>query len=204
VTAAAPAADVRVGNPALVADLLKMPGAIRTGHFALLSGLHTDHFLAFSTIAADARALADLASWLTPVVAAWQPDTVLAPSTAGVSLAGELARRTGASLHLADLDQHGRPCGIVGDGLRAGTRCLLVNDVVTTGSGMRLLADVARDAGATVVGGAWFASRAAIDVTTIINAPTVHAADLELPTRQPDSCELCNTDAKLQIAIDLN
>lgn len=203
-TAAAPAADVRVGDPAFIAELLQAPGVIRTGHFALLSGLHTDLFLAFSSIAADTRALADVASWLAPVVAAWQPDTVLAPSTAGVSLASELARRTGSRLHLADLDEDGRPCGVVGESLRDSARCLLVNDVVTTGSGMRLLADVVRDAGATVVGAAWFASRATIDVARLINAPTVHVADVELPASPPDKCDLCRQRAHLQIAIDLN
>lgn len=203
-TAAATAADVRVGDPAVIATFLEMPGVIRTGHFALLSGLHTDAFLAFSSIAVDTQSLVELASWLGPVVAAWQPDAVLAPSTAGVCLASELARRIGARLHLADLDDSGRPCGIVGGSLRAGARCLLVNDVVTTGTGMRLLAEITRDAGASAVGGAWFASRHGVDVASLINAPTVHVADLDLPAISYDECDLCLKGAALQLAIDLN
>jgi hypothetical protein len=60
-------------------------GAAR-GHFALLSGLHTDRFLAFSRIADDPAALQTIAGWLAPSIALLLPDALVAPSTAGVGL----------------------------------------------------------------------------------------------------------------------
>jgi len=196
--------DVRVGSPELVAEMLALPGAVRQGHFALLSGLHTDRFVAFSAIAAHPQALSALVDWLAPVAAAWLPDAVLAPSTAGVSLGAALARRIGATLHLADLDDAGRPTGVVGVSLAVGARTVLVNDVVTTGSGMRLLADVARGAGASVVGAAWFASRAPIDVASAVGAPAVHVTDVSLPTFGGAECQQCHDAVPIQVAIDLN
>ena len=43
------------GDPYALAELLALPGAIMEGHFQLLSGLHTDRFVAFSRIAERVR-----------------------------------------------------------------------------------------------------------------------------------------------------
>jgi hypothetical protein len=55
--------------------LLAHPGAVLHGHFALLSGLHTDRFLACSHIAKDSRALGKIADWLIPCLAPQAPTT---------------------------------------------------------------------------------------------------------------------------------
>jgi orotate phosphoribosyltransferase len=193
-----------LGDPRVLAEYLGRPGALRLGHFRLLSGLHSEHFLAFSEIAKDNKALVDLATLLTPTIAPWQPTAVLAPSTAGVSLGSALAGLLGVEMHLAYLDSSGRPQGLVGDPGVAGGRVLLVNDVVTTGQGIDALARTVRERGADVAGAAWFASRSGVDVAKRIDAPVAYTLSLELKAVPADECAACSQGMPLEDGTDLN
>lgn len=200
----APAPCTHLGDPWVFADLLSRPGVLENGHFRLLSGAHSEHFLRFSKIADRAEALDAVASALMPSVAVWQPDAVLAPSTAGVSLGRELAARLGVPLHLAGVDAAGRASGTLGAESLADRSVLLVNDIVTTGQGLAALAAVARDSGADVAGAAWFASRNEVDVTTIIDAPAAFVLSIDLPSTGPEQCALCSSAEPVEDALDLN
>lgn len=193
-----------LGDPGLLSALLSADGVVRTGHFRLLSGQHTDRFLAFSEIASESQQLDLIASWLGPTVDAWAPNVVLAPSTAGVGLAATLARRLSAPLHLASAGPDGRPETVIGVGLPPGGRVLLVNDVTTTGTALNVLADLARRANCQVVGGAWFVSRAATAVRDALTYPTVCVGDLDLPSWPAAECALCGKDLVIEDARDLN
>jgi len=192
------------GDPAALGRLLRIDGAIRTGHYRLLSGQHSDRFLAFSTIAADPASLDLIASWLGPTIDAWSPDAVLSPSTAGVGLAATFARRLSAPLHLAATGADGRPTRLIGTDIPTGTRVLLVNDVTTTGTAIRALAKIAEDQGAVVAGSAWFASRAT-SAASVTPFPAARAADLDLPSWPAEACRLCKGHGPVaEDAIDLN
>lgn len=195
---------VSLGDPLRLADLVGRPGVVRNGHFRLVSGLHSDRFLAFSEIVRDEAALAEFAALLAPSVAPWQPDLVLCPSTAGVALGGALASELVIPLQLASLDDRGRPDGMIGEVDVAGARILLVNDVVTTGEGLRLLADLVRQRGATVAGAAWFASRAPVAVTELIGAPGAEILGLELTAVAEEACPQCVAHVPYEDALDLN
>jgi adenine/guanine phosphoribosyltransferase-like PRPP-binding protein len=163
-----------------------------------------DRFVAFSRIAADEAALDLLASWLLPPLAAASPDAVIAPRTAGVALGWTLARRLGAPLHLASVDDRGRPDSLLGDpGLR-GARVLVVNDVVTTGAGLRALTALVDAAGAATVAATWFLSRGEVDVAQHLQVPTAHVVTAELPSWPADKCSLCDQHEQLTLGLDLN
>lgn len=192
------------GDPAVLAALLSGDGVIRTGHFRLLSGLHTAHFLAFSEIAQDPTKLDLIASWIGPTIDSWQPTAVLSPSTAGVGLAATLARRLSAPLHLAATGDDGRPSFVVGDALAAKGRVLLVNDVTTTGTALTALAALAEQSGSRVAGAAWFVSRGPARADRSLGFPAVCVADVDLPSWAADACELCVADVPSEDARDLN
>lgn len=193
-----------LGSSEFVAELLERPNVLRQGHFRLLGGLHTDAFLAFSGIAIDPNALDRISDLALPTALTWGASAVLAPSTAGVGLGSTLARRLGGRLHLAGLDTEARACGIIGRSLESGARVLVVNDIVTTGAGILALARAARAAGAEVVGAAWFASRALVDIEALIDAPSVHITDVPLAAWPGGGCPLCFGGTPLDKAVDLN
>jgi orotate phosphoribosyltransferase len=199
-----PVLDVRRGDPSLVRDLLGSPGVLEHGHYELLSGLHTDAFIRFSALARDAEALRTIGDWLTPSLKPWNADALVAPSTAGVALAWTLARRLAVPLHLATPGEDGRAVEIPATDALAGQRILLVNDVVTTGTGMSSLARLVEDAGAVIAGAAWFASRSTVDVEAMIAAPTACVVALELVAVEADKCALCRDEIPVERAADLN
>lgn len=193
-----------LGDPSRLSGYLSAPGVVRTGHFRLLSGLHTDRFLAFSRVAGNPGALRELAGLLAPNVSAWSPTVLLAPSTAGVALGGALADELGLGLHLASLDRSGRPNGVVGEPDLAQARVLLVNDVVTTGQGLAALAALVRDRGGSVAGASWFASRTPLDVSRIIDAPAATILSIDLSAVSADKCPACADEQPIEDALDLN
>jgi orotate phosphoribosyltransferase len=193
------------GDPGALEEMLAIPGALMTGHFQLLSGAHTDRFLAFSRIVAEPTALNLLADYLLPSVAAQAPTVIVAPSTAGVGLGWALAQRLGLALHLAAVDDSGRADSLLGGVDLASQRALLVNDVVTTGHGFEALADVAAKAGASVVGACWFLTRSRdADVESLIAAPTFPVLTMLLESWLAEDCELCRSAQQIQPALDLN
>jgi len=198
-------AQVHRGDPRVIENMVASPGALLTGHFELLSGLHTDRFLAFSTVARDDAALTLIAQLLLPEIAAQMPAFVLAPSTAGVALGWSLARGLGVPLHLASLDEHGRPEGLIGEPEVAGRRGLLVNDVVTTGQGVGRLAEVLTARGGEAACGAWFLTRSPnTDVEKLIAAPAFPIVTMPLEVWAAEECAPCRSREPLQPALDLN
>jgi orotate phosphoribosyltransferase len=184
--------------------LLALPDVLLSGHFQLLSGRHSDRFLAFSRIAKEPGAIDLLAKWLAPSLAPHRPDLVLAPSSAGVSLGWALARQLGCPLQLASLDDEGRPAGLIGEADIADRAVLLVNDVLTTGKGLEALAQLVRERGAHVAAASWFLTRSPLKVAEGIDAPTVSIGTIELPSWRRAECRLCASGELHQEALDLN
>jgi orotate phosphoribosyltransferase len=195
---------VHVGDPHRVEEMLLTPQALLDGHFNLLSGLHTDRFLAFSRIADDPAALRRIAAWLAPSLEPLLPNALLAPSTAGVGLGWALARILGVPLHLAMPGCDGRATAILGSPDLVGERVLLINDVVTTGKGLLALSEVAAAAGAEIIGASWFASRGNVDVAGMISTPAIWVTTIDLLAWPQHDCPLCSACAPLQQGLDLN
>jgi orotate phosphoribosyltransferase len=194
-----------VGDPSELARFLSRPGALRTGHFRLLSGLHTEHFVAFSAIAQDPTAVEAIAANLAAVCGPWGVSSVLAPSTAGVTLGGALARQLGVGFRLAALDAQGRAEGVLGGADFTHQRVLLVNDVITTGDGLIALRDVVTQAGGGVVGAACFGIRSEIDIVERLGVPVSVSVALGLPAVPADRCLLCRDGvAHIEDALDIN
>jgi orotate phosphoribosyltransferase len=194
---------VHAGDPDRVAALLSTTDAIRTGHFQLLSGRHTDTFFAFSAIARDPHAVHQIAGWIAPAVAPWDADLILAPSTAGVALATSLAAHLCLPLALSSLGTEGRAHGVLGDVDLADRRVLLVNDVLTTGQGLDALARTVRDVGGHVAGATWFLTRTP-ELPELLPASHQAVATVPLPSWTAADCRLCDQSQPTELAQDLN
>jgi orotate phosphoribosyltransferase len=180
------------------------PEVLRHGHFRLVSGLHSDTFVRFSKLAEDADALAYVADLLAAIVANWQPDAILAPSTAGVSLGVVLGRRLGIRLHLSNVGDDGRATKVIGTMPAEGSRLLIVNDVISTGEGVKALARVATSAGAVPVGCCAFIARTPGEPAEAVGMPVAVTACADLGAWAADDCSLCEAGLPPEDARDLN
>src|SRR5688572_30985348 len=113
---------------------------------------------------------------------------VLSPALGGIVIGQEVGRALDIRAIFAER-QEGTLTLRRGFSLNPGERVLVVEDVVTTGGSTRETIDVARAAGATVVGAASIIDRSG--GTRALDVPYYALATVSLPTYQPDVCPLC-------------
>ncbi len=168
--------------------LFRQSGALLEGHFALSSGLHSPGYLQCALVLqrpADASALGDALAALGRPQA---PTVVLSPALGGIVIGHEVARGLGVRAIFAER-QDGRLVLRRGFSLGPEDRVLVVEDVVTTGGSTRETMEVARTAGARVVGAAAIVDRSGSRVE--LDVPFHALMRLDLATYDPADCPLC-------------
>jgi orotate phosphoribosyltransferase len=113
---------------------------------------------------------------------------VLSPAIGGIVIGHEVARALGVRAMFAER-QEGRLTLRRGFSLTPGERVLVVEDVVTTGGSTRETIDVARVAGAKVIGAASIIDRSGGQQG--LDVPFHALATVAFPTYQADACPLC-------------
>jgi orotate phosphoribosyltransferase len=171
-----------------VLDRFKRVGAFLEGHFRLTSGLHSPGYMQCALVLAHPREAEALGAELAERVRGLGPNVVLSPALGGIVIGQEVGRALGVRALFAE-----RQDGVLmlrrGFTLSAADRVLVVEDVVTTGKSTRETIDVARGAGAQVVGAAAIIDRSGGDQK--LDVPFHTLATIALPAYQPESCPLC-------------
>jgi orotate phosphoribosyltransferase len=172
-----------------ILDRFRRAGALLEGHFRLTSGLHSPGYLQCALVLQyppDAEACGR-------AIAARVQDlgitAVLSPALGGIVIGQEVGRALGVRAIFAERQQ-GALTLRRGFTIAADDRVLVVEDVVTTGGSTRETIDVARAAGAQVVGAAAIVDRSGGEQQKI-DVPFVALVTLTLPTYDPASCPLC-------------
>jgi orotate phosphoribosyltransferase len=189
-----------------VEDVLKIfeeNEALLKGHFLLTSGLHSDRYLQCalvlqhpvvaerlgSELAAKAKAAPDIA----PV------DLVIAPALGGVIVAHEVARALGVRALFTERQEKTMTLRR-GFQIKPGERCLVVEDVVTTGGSTREVMEVVARHGGVAVGAGSLIDRSLKKDGSVVDLglPRLALAELEVATYAPEECPMCR---KASIAI---
>jgi orotate phosphoribosyltransferase len=163
-------------------------GALLRGHFRLTSGLHSDIYLQSALVLQHPEDAAALGEGLAAPFRTERVQAVLAPAIGGILVAHEVARALGIRALFTE-----RENGVMqlrrGFTLSPGERCLVVEDVITTGGSTREVVQCVEAHGGSVVGVGSLIDRsggaAAFPVRRVALA-TVTAA-----TYPPDACPLC-------------
>ena len=171
-----------------VLDRFRRVGALLEGHFRLTSGLHSSGFLQCALVLQHPREAEACGSEIAAKVKDLRPQVVLSPALGGIVIGQEVGRALGVRAIFAER-QDGKLSLRRGFSLEPGERVLVVEDVVTTGGSTRETIEVARAAGATVVGAASIIDRSGGQQS--LDVPYRALATVSLPTYQPESCPLC-------------
>ena len=169
-------------------DLFKETGAYLEGHFKLSSGRHSNGYMQSALVLQHPDKAAELGKALALLVAPHGPTVVLSPALGGIVIGHEVARALGVRAVFAER-QDGTLTLRRGFSLSAGDRVVVIEDVVTTGGSTRETIEVARAAGAQVVGAASIIDRSGGNQS--LGVPYYALATVDLPTYQPDACPLC-------------
>ena len=169
-------------------DRFRRVGALLEGHFRLTSGLHSPGYLQCALVLQHPAEAEACGAAIADRVRALDADVVLSPALGGIVIGQEVGRALGVRAIFAER-QDGKLTLRRGFSLEPGEKVLVVEDVVTTGGSTQETIDVARAAGAEVVGAAAIIDRSG--GTQRIDVPFHALATIALPTYEADKCPLC-------------
>jgi orotate phosphoribosyltransferase len=171
-----------------VIGIFRRTGALLEGHFLLSSGLHSPGYMQCALVLQYPAQAEACGAAIAERVLSLDVQTVLSPALGGIVIGYEVGRALGIRAIFAER-QNGALALRRGFTLEAGERVLVVEDVVTTGGSTRETIEVARAAGAVVVGAASIIDRSSGNFGMAV--PYEALASIALPTYQPEACPLC-------------
>jgi orotate phosphoribosyltransferase len=168
--------------------LYEKTGALLRGHFLLSSGLHSDTYLQSALVLQYPEHAAALGAALARSFAAEGPQLVIAPAIGGILVAHEVARALGARALFTE-----RENGVMrlrrGFAIARDERCLIVEDVITTGGSTREVMRAVADQGGRIVGVGALIDRSGGRVAFPVKRAAL--ATITAPAFEPEACPLC-------------
>jgi orotate phosphoribosyltransferase len=171
-----------------VLDRFRRAGALLEGHFRLTSGLHSGGYLQCALVLQHPVDAEACGAEIAERVRSLGVQVVLSPALGGIVIGQEVGRALGVRAVFAER-QDGKLTLRRGFSFSPGEKVLVIEDVVTTGGSTRETIDVARAAGAEVVGAASIIDRSGGQQN--LDVPYHALVTLSLPTYQPESCPMC-------------
>jgi len=135
-----------------VLQIFRDTGALLEGHFLYASGRHGRQFLQAARVLQYPEHTSRLCKAIADHFQGEQVDLVCGPATGGILLAYETARHLGCRSVFAEKDADASMAVKRGFHLRPGTRCLVVEDIVTTGGSVHKTIDHLKSRGVDVIG----------------------------------------------------
>ncbi len=171
-------------------DVLKLfeeKGAFLTGHFRLSSGLHSQRYLQCALALQHPEACRKLCGALTSKFKDEKIDLVAGPALGGVVLSYEMARQLGCRSIFAERENDKMSLRR-GFSVKKGERCLVVEDVVTTGGSISEVIKLMEGLGGKVAGAASLIDRSdGIDFGVRFET----LARVKIEAYAQDACPLC-------------
>jgi len=169
-----------------VLDEFRAAEALLDGHFILSSGLHSSRYLQCARVLMDAQRAERLCSTLARKIDAavfGEFDMVVSPAMGGVVVGYEMGRQLKVPAIFCE-----RVDGTLvfrrGFVIEPGMRCVMVEDIVTTGLSSRECIEAIADAGGETVGAACLIDRSGGKAD--VGVRLVSLLQLEVPTFEAD------------------
>lgn len=180
---------------ATMEELFARAGALRSGHFALKSGRHSDRYLEKFAVLQYPTFAVEVGRRLADELAGFDPTLVVGPTTGGVLLAFETARQLETSLGHTVRGVFAEPMERGMRALRRGwpvasdDRVVLVDDILTTGASLAETAAAVRAAGAQPLAAAVIVDRSSAAVE--VGCPIVSLGRIEIGSWDAADCPAC-------------
>ena len=175
-----------------VLNIFEENEALLKGHFLLTSGLHSNRYLQCAQVlqhpAVAEKLCAELAAKVEADASIGRIDLVIAPALGGVIVAHEVARALGVRALFTERQEKTMTLRR-GFQIKPRERCLVVEDVVTTGGSTREVMEVVAQHGGLTAGAGSLIDRSggAVD----LGVPRHALAVLEVPAYKPEECPMC-------------
>jgi len=163
-------------------------GALRTGHFELSSGRHSNGYVQCALLLESPERAASVGQSLAALLSPYEPQSVLAPALGGLIIGYEVARALQVPFRFSER-KGGEMMLRRGFRMEQDERVVIVEDVVTTGRSTLETVALAKAAGARVTALASIIDRSG--GSTGFDRPYESLLAVDLGTWDPDECPLC-------------
>lgn len=177
-----------------VEEILRESGVLLEGHFLLTSGRHSDKYMQCARVFRHAKYSEELCAALAELFSGEKIDVVIGPAMGAVQMAYEVSRAVGCENFFTERDADGKMTLRRGFEVTPGMRCLLVEDVVTTGGSVREVKELVEAAGGVVVGIGSLVDRSNGKVD--FGAPFKAVYPVEVVSWEASECPLCKSGAQ--------
>ncbi|WP_028128474.1 orotate phosphoribosyltransferase [Selenomonas sp. AE3005] len=172
-----------------VKELLIETGAIMDGHFLLTSGLHSPHYVEKFNVLQQPKYTEKLCQAMAEKFKDANIETVVGPVTGGILLAHETGKALGTRAIFTERVD-GKMTFRRGFSLHEGERCLIVEDIVTTGGSIKEVIEVVKAHGGIPVAVSMFVDRSG-GKANFGDVPCTVLLHMDVETYKPDECPLC-------------
>jgi orotate phosphoribosyltransferase len=174
-----------------VLEMLRASGALKAGHFELSSGRHSEQYIEKFDLLRQPRATSEVCRLIADRFRGQVIDVVVGPTTGGVILAFEVARQLGVAASYAERSTIGDTAREFRRGtvFAAGTRVLVVDDILTTGGSLRETLAALAAHPVMVCGVAVLVDRSSGDLD--LGVPYMALASMNIETWDAAECPLC-------------
>lgn len=132
-------------------ELLEKSGAILKGHFKLSSGRHSDTYFEKFRILEQPEVVSEICGEIVAHFRNENIDLVAGPTTGGIIIAFEVARRLFKPALYVE-SENGKRTLRRGASVKEGAKVLVVDDVLTTGKSVLEVVELLRSRGAQIAG----------------------------------------------------
>ena len=172
-----------------VTELLIETGAIMDGHFLLTSGLHSPHYVEKFNVLQQPKYTEKLCQAMAEKFKDANIETVVGPMTGGILLAHETGKALGTRAIFTERVD-GKMTFRRGFTLHEGERCLIVEDIVTTGGSIKEVIEVVKAHGGIPVAVSMLVDRSG-GKANFGDVPCTALLHMNVETYKPEECPMC-------------
>ncbi len=171
-----------------ILEVFRETKALLEGHFQLTSGLHSNQYFQCAKVLQYPKYLHLLAGEIAKHFEYSDIEVVISPAIGGVVVGTEVGRMLGARTLFAE-----RKDGVMelrrGFEMRPSERCLVVEDVVTTGGSVFEVVEIVKQQKATLAGVGYIVDRSNGKIS--FESKHFSVLQLDVVAYKPEECPLC-------------
>lgn len=172
-----------------VMELFEQSGAVLHGHFILTSGLHSDTYMQCAKLFEHGDIAEALCKTAAEKLRKYGADAVVSPAVGAIIFGYELGKQLGIPNMFAEREKDGNFALRRGFELKAGSKVIIAENVVTTGGSVKEVIELVNKLGSEVVAVVEVVDRSGGKVD--FGVPNESLLQIDVKTYQPEECPMC-------------